>query len=231
MSSYVVATIKDWHIKQFHENSNQLNGNWHLITSPDVLSIDNMRQLAPEYIFFPHWSWLVPEEILNEFNCVCFHMTDVPYGRGGSPLQNLIIRGHKKTMLTALKMEKALDSGPIYLKVPLSLKGSAQEIYSESAKLIIVMMKTIATIMPEPLSQEGPVELFKRRSPKQSELPNSVKLEQLYDHIRMLDADTYPKAFLNFGNFKLEFNQAQMDNDHILKATVTITNKGTSSDD
>ncbi len=27
-----------------------------------------------------------------KFECVCFHMTDVPYGRGGSPLQNLIIR-------------------------------------------------------------------------------------------------------------------------------------------
>ena len=179
MSSYVVATIKDWHIKQFHENFNNLSGNWHLITSPDALSIDNMRRLAPEYIFFPHWSWLVPEEILNEFNCVCFHMTDVPYGRGGSPLQNLIIRGHQKTMLTALKMEKTLDSGPIYLKVPLSLKGSAQEIYSESAKLIIVMMKAINNITPEPISKKDQVELLKRRTTQQSKLPKSVKLEQI----------------------------------------------------
>ena len=58
-----------------------------------------------------------------------FHMTDVLYGRGGSPLQNFIIRGHKETKLTAMKCVKELDAGPVYLKEFLSLLGNAEEIY------------------------------------------------------------------------------------------------------
>ncbi len=37
------------------------------------------------------------------------HMTDVPYGRGGSPLQNLIARGHTSTKLTAMRMTAEVD--------------------------------------------------------------------------------------------------------------------------
>jgi len=37
-------------------------------------------------------------------------MTDVPYGRGGSPLQNLIVRGHTETKLTALRCVRDLDA-------------------------------------------------------------------------------------------------------------------------
>ncbi len=57
-------------------------------------------------------------------------MTDLPYGRGGSPLQNLIQRGHTSTMLTALRCGAGLDTGDVYLKQPLSLHGSAEEIFS-----------------------------------------------------------------------------------------------------
>jgi hypothetical protein len=51
----------------------------------------------------PHWSHLIPESIWGPCPTVIFHMTDLPYGRGGSPLQNLIQRGHSSTMLTALR--------------------------------------------------------------------------------------------------------------------------------
>ena len=60
-------------------------------------------------------------------------MTDLPYGRGGSPLQNLIIRGHRDTQLTALKCEENVDEGPVYAKTPLSLSGSAEEILARGA--------------------------------------------------------------------------------------------------
>ena len=57
-------------------------------------------------------------------------MTDLPYGRGGSPLQNLIIiRGLKTTKITAFKCVAEIDVGPVYLKKTLSLEGNAQDIY------------------------------------------------------------------------------------------------------
>ena len=43
-------------------------------------------------------------------------MTDLPFGKGGSPLQNLIMRGYKHSKLSSIKCAEKIDSGPIYLK-------------------------------------------------------------------------------------------------------------------
>ena len=67
-------------------------------------------------------------------------MTDLPFGRGGSPLQNLIERGIYETKLSALRCCKELDGGDIYLKRPLSLWGTAEEIYLRAAELTKEMM-------------------------------------------------------------------------------------------
>jgi methionyl-tRNA formyltransferase len=44
-----------------------------------------LNSYSPEYIFFIHWNWIVSKDIISRYNCVCFHMTNLPYGRGGSP--------------------------------------------------------------------------------------------------------------------------------------------------
>ncbi len=224
MKNYVVATLKDWNINQFNQNRANLSGHWTLIQKKEQLNIDNLRSLKPKYIFFPHWSWIVPKEVLEEFTCICFHMTDVPYGRGGSPLQNLISRGHIETKLTALKMTSELDAGPVYLKVPLSLKGSAQEIFDRSAKLTFEMIKTIISLEPAPIEQSGEVTIFERRTPKQSEIQGDETFSKLYDLIRMMDAQSYPKAYINYGDYTLTFENAHLSNHHEntkLKNTIT----------
>lgn len=142
-------------------------------------------------------------------------MTDVPYGRGGSPLQNLISRGHKTTMLTALRMSETLDAGPVYFKRPLELDGSAEKIFRRASDLSIQMMAEIVGREPKPVPQEGKVTVFTRRKPHQSELPQNPTAETLYDHIRMLDAPDYPHAFLRYGSWLARFTEAQLDGNSV----------------
>ena len=103
-ASYLVASTKPWNRRVFNEIIAGYPGTWHFVSRPAELAPERVSSLAPRYIFFLHWSWEVPSEIVNNYECVCFHMTDVPYGRGGSPLQNLIVSGHRRTKLTALRM-------------------------------------------------------------------------------------------------------------------------------
>ncbi|MGG3804445.1 hypothetical protein [Metabacillus fastidiosus] len=56
-------------------------------------------------------------------------MTDLPFGRGGSLLQNLIVRGIYETKISAIKCVKELDAGQIYVKESLFLYGNVKEIY------------------------------------------------------------------------------------------------------
>jgi methionyl-tRNA formyltransferase len=221
MNNYIVATIKEWNRSQFDKRVHNYPGNWFLIDDKKELTIEKLRKLNPKYIFFPHWSWIVAENILREFNCVCFHMTDLPYGRGGSPLQNLIIRGHQTTKLTALKMTNQLDAGPIYLKKELSLLGDATDIFIRSSELTFDMIEHIFEHEPTPVSQVGEVVDFLRRTPEQSQLDSNICLEDFYNTVRMLDADTYPKAYIRFGNLKLEFTAASKVGNE-LEATVKI---------
>lgn len=192
--------------------------------SPKELVLDKIRQINPLYIFFPHWSWIIPEDIFANFECVVFHMTDLPYGRGGSPLQNLIVRGFKDTKLTALRCVNGLDAGPIYLKKPLPLAGTAEEILQRASELMYEMIIEIVENHPEPVQQQGEVVLFKRRHPEDGNLAPLGELSQVYDYIRMLDAEGYPRAFIETEKFHIEFSEAKLDENY-LKAKVRIRSK------
>ncbi len=186
------------------------------------LNQDNLNSLNPEHIFFPHWSYIIPPEIYNNFNCVIFHMTDLPYGRGGSPLQNLIIRGHRKTMISAIRCVKEIDAGPVYLKKPLNLDGSAKEILIRAKNIIEKMIVEIIETDPQPLPQKGDITKFKRRRPEDGDWSRSKSLDDVFDYIRMLDADDYPSAFIRVGNYKIEFSRATKKVDAV-HASVKVT--------
>ncbi|OWY27302.1 methionyl-tRNA formyltransferase [Herbaspirillum robiniae] len=222
--NYIVASCKAWHKTGFNELSKQEKGRWHWVESPDELLQSVNQTSGLRYIFFLHWNWHVPVEIWSRFECVCFHMTDVPYGRGGSPLQNLIVAGHKNTKLSALQMVHEMDAGPVYVKRELPLDGRAEEIYIRAGQLSFDIIRWITRTEPEAVPQEGDAVIFKRRKPEQSMLPSMGYLEALYDHIRMLDAPTYPLAFIQHGDFQLELSNAQLFEDEIV-AKVVIRKK------
>ncbi|WNL26820.1 methionyl-tRNA formyltransferase [Arcobacter cryaerophilus gv. pseudocryaerophilus] len=209
----LIATIKDWNINNFYEFKNKFEDkyNLYLITNKDDLIYQNVKDLNPKYIFFPHWSWLIPNEIYENYECILFHMTDLPYGRGGSPLQNLITNKIYNTKISAIKVTKELDEGDIYLKEDFDIsKGSAKEIYENASNLIF--KKLIPNIIKKnivPKKQEGDIVLFKRRTPEQSNIKtlNDISINNLYDFIRMLDAPSYPKAYLELDNLKIELSE------------------------
>ena len=221
----VIATTKQYNIDNY---SKYIKDEYEsvLITDKDDLNIKTIKKLNPTFIFFPHWSWIIPAEIYEEFECVIFHMTDLPFGRGGSPLQNLIVMGEKNTKISALRAVKELDAGDIYMKEDLSLEGKAIEIYERASKIIFgKMIDTIINNTPILTPQSGKTIKFKRRSPEQSDIQELESLEKIYDYIRMLDAPSYPHAFIQTKNFKIEFKDAILKDD-IIECKTSITLKG-----
>ncbi len=214
--SYIVASIKKWHIDEFEKIKAKVPGNWFLLNESSDLTIDYLNKINPQYIFFPHWSEKVSEEIINNYECICFHETDLPFGRGGSPIQNLINKGFDKTKISALKMTNEIDAGPIYLKKTLSLHGLAEEIYIRSAKTVFEMIETIIEKNLSPIQQMGSPSYFKRRKPDQSVIPKEISnLKELFDFIRMLDAEGYPSAKIIYNNFSIEFTRPAHRTDRI----------------
>lgn len=227
---YIIATSRPWYTDLPMRLSELTKNEFVLISEKNGLSLDKLRSIAPRYIFLPHWSYKVPKEVYENFECVIFHMTDVPFGRGGSPLQNLIARGIYETKITALKCAGDIDAGPVYSKKTFSLYGTAEEIYLRAAKIVEDMIIDIVNNEPAPIEQNGEVVYFERRKPEEGDISKLTTIEQVFDYIRMLDADGYPKAFLETEYFKLEFQRPALKYGKVV-ADVIITQKQRGKDE
>jgi len=219
VKTIIIATIKSWNIKNAEKLAQTIKDrtNIKIITNKKELTAEKVKTLNPEYIFFPHWSWKIPQAIYANYPCIVFHMTDLPFGRGGSPLQNLIVRGYKQTKISAIKVVEAMDAGDVYLKEKLDLYGTADEIFMRASKIIFKkMIPQILENKIKPKAQQGEITTFKRRKPEESTIEGLQTLEQLYDHIRMLDGEGYPKAFIETEHFKIEFSRASRKPDGII---------------
>ena len=222
---FIILTNKKWHSELLISLKKYYRGDiiYHISWKKDF-TYSNIRRLNPEYIFVLHWSYKITKQIFDNYKTIIFHMTDLPYGRGGSPLQNLIIKNKIKTKISAIECTEILDGGKIYLKSSISLKGSAQEIFERSSKILLTMIKKIVNKNYKLTKQNGKVVTFKRRTPKQSNIKNLTTLNDIYNYIRMLDADSYPAAFLETKNIQFLFSKAKKSKNK-LKATVQIIRK------
>ena len=218
----VIVSNKEWNRQLAAELTRATGAETVYICDKKLVTFEYLSKLQPQFIFFPHWSDMIPAEVYENFECIVFHMTDLPFGRGGSPLQNLIVQGVKETKLSAIRCVRELDAGDIYLKKDLSLYGTAEEIFLRARELIADMMKEIIKkkIIPQP--QAGKPVIFRRRHPEEGNVGGLTKLETVFDYIRMLDADGYPKAFADIGRLHFEFERASLRDEEII-ADVKIT--------
>lgn len=161
---------------------------------------------------------------MDKGNRYGFHLA--PF-RGGSPVQNAIAHGVDIGQLVLQRMVQKIDSGPILARIPMPLLGGAEEIYNRMAFGCYAILRRLADPKHK-VKEEPPLEspYFARRTPDQSEITDSIgTLEGLFDHVRMLDAQGYPPAFIKVGPFTFHFNRPTLRTGAI-EANVIITAEG-----
>lgn len=200
---YFIFTKKIWDLK--NKNINKFRS-----FIRHKINISEIKRAKPKRLFFLHWSKIIDKKIYLNYECIQFHCSNLPKFRGGSPVQNQILHGKNKTKLNAFRVNKSLDSGDICLSKNLSLKGNANDIYKRIENIALREIKS-SLLRPELRyrKQVGKSSFYKRRTHKLSKIPHSINnTKKFYDYIRMLDADNYPKSFLELKNFKIEFFNA-----------------------
>jgi methionyl-tRNA formyltransferase len=196
-----------------------------------IIKISNLEELYairesinPKVpIFFPHFSNLLPDTLLSRFLCIGFHTGDLPRDRGGSPIQNKIIRGEYKTKVSALRLVPEMDAGPVftYRQVDLSF-GNIDDMLRRISLLIADMVKEILIESPEAKEQGSEFSTFKRLSKSENKLDFELEdLQTLYDKIRMVDGLDYERAYFQIGEKKFSASNAVL-NESGLSFTSTI---------
>ncbi len=127
------------------------------------------------------------------------HPSDLPKFRGGSPIQNQIIRNKKKTKVTIFRINEIIDGGNIILKKNLSLEGEIKDIFERIEKIGIDLTIKILKNNYREIPQNHKKATFFKRLKNNSELTieeiKNKNSNYIFNKIRML-TDPYPNAYI-----------------------------------
>ena len=78
--------------------------------------VRHIEKLAPDFLVVVSFAQILREPLLNlpKIACINIHSSLLPKYRGASPVISALLAGEKTTGITFMKMERGLDSGPIY---------------------------------------------------------------------------------------------------------------------
>ena len=195
-------------------------------TKYDIIwsSVGIVEDVKPDWVFFFHWSDIVPQEIYKKYKCAVIHTGNLPKGRGGSPIQNQILNGINNTKVNIIKMDDPVDSGAIYCSHPITLQGNIKDIWLSIADIAFDLILKCIIEDPIPKYQIGTPQTYKRIKDNQLKFDSTKDLSNIYDQIRMVDDDSYPNPYIEIKGYKIEFSRAKMNNNNII-ADVKIIKK------
>lgn len=132
------------------------------------------------------------------------HASDLPRGRGWSPLSWSILEGADRVVLTLFEAADAVDSGPIYLQQELRFEG--HELIDElraaigrgSQELVLAFADAWPEVPSHP--QSGEPTFFPRRRPADSQLDPDRTLRESFSLLRIVDNERYPAYFEHAGH-------------------------------
>ena len=200
MRNILICGYRDWSNRLFNNVDNCVIDNCIYVDDKDILN-EMIHEYEPKFIFFIGWSWIIKDDIINNYPCICLHPSPLPKYRGGSPIQHQIINGETKSAVSLFRMDSGLDSGDILYQKEFSLDGNLSDIFK---KIIDIGTDGVIYIIENNIlfgekQDESKSTIYKRRNPKMSEIKiedfKNKTSKQLHDKIRSLQ-NPYPNAFI-----------------------------------
>lgn len=131
------------------------------------------------------------------------HASDLPRGRGWSPLVWQILEGRNDIPVSLLEAADPVDSGAIWHQEWLHFQGHelADEIHAAlfAAELALMdyAVANLDSVRPQP--QRGEPSHYRRRLPEDSRLDPERSLAEQFNLLRVADPDRYPAFFDHLG--------------------------------
>lgn len=147
------------------------------------------------------------EQILKKFDYnkhnLVVHASDLPKGRGWSPLTYAILEGKNDIPVTLFEAVEKVDAGKVYAKEFIHLEG--HELIEEArVKLALKSNELILNFIAdypavEGKEQEGEPTFYAKRKPSDSELDITKSIVEQINLFRVSDNERYPAYFFYKG--------------------------------
>lgn len=208
-----------------------------ILTSPEQWFVPYAKklnkQLPHSELFFEHTN------ILNNFDIVfilsyhkiiqtkylvkhkhniVIHASDLPKGKGWSPMFWQIIEGKNKIPFTMFEAGEGVDDGNIYMQKKLILSGNElnQELREKQANFTIDMCLEFLKNYNQykiPTKQSGKESFYKKRDAKDSQLDINKSIKEQFNLLRVVSNKEYPAYFEIDGHkYILEIKEVQNEN-------------------
>jgi methionyl-tRNA formyltransferase len=143
---------------------------------------------------------IAPAKVLarNHRNLVV-HASDLPRGRGFSPLVWLILEHAKRIPVCLLDALEEVDSGPVVYREWIDYQGHElnQQLRAPLGDMHITLCCRfmLEPTPPRGIPQSGEPTWYRRRAPADSRLDPDKSIAAQFDLLRVVDNDRYPAFF------------------------------------
>jgi methionyl-tRNA formyltransferase len=148
------------------------------------------------------FSQILPADFRARFHhCLVVHESDLPHGKGWSPLTWQILEGRNRIPVTLIQAADRVDSGPIYAQRWLDFQGHEliAELRAGQAAATLALCRWFVDDYPasaeQARPQQGEESIYPRRRPADSRLDPQKTLAEQFELLRVVDNTRYPAFF------------------------------------
>lgn len=146
------------------------------------------------------------------------HESNLPAGRGFSPLTWQILQGNSSIPICLLDAADDADTGPVIYREELHFEGHEliKELREKQGRTTVELCCRFLDEAHPPagVSQQGAASHFSRRFPRDSRLDTERSLTEQFDLLRVVDNERYPAFFEMRGHrYTLRIDKADADDD------------------
>jgi methionyl-tRNA formyltransferase len=165
-----------------------------------AISYDDSKVIDQDIVFVLGFTKILGRGFIdaNRLSLVV-HESDLPSGKGFSPVQWQILEGKKNIPICLIQLMQEVDSGNIIIKSKFHLTGLElyDEIRKKQAFATIKIIQKFLKIYPEfkLKKQSGPSTYYARRTAKDSELDIEKTINEQFNLLRIVNNEEWPCYF------------------------------------
>ena len=196
---------------EFVDSAQELKNQFNDFGHASAVYTDHKKMGSGDVLFIlSYFKILSQDELAKHNNNLVIHASDLPLGKGFSPIAWQIIEGMNSITFSLFEATEALDAGPVYFKRTLDLDGT--ELYHEWKALqnqqVMSMACEFVRQLPNVLNkarlQTGKETIYRRRHRGDDQLDLNKPLSSQINILRICNPDKFPAWFEYKGrNFKI----------------------------
>ena len=189
-----------------------------------------IESIKPEVVITIAYGRIIPHELLEipKYGWINVHFSLLPRWRGAAPVQWAILNGDKQTGITVFKLDKGMDTGPVYLEQATPINddensdGLLKRLSQIGSDLAIKSLELISEgVTPKPQASIG-ITLAPKISKNHGKIDWTQSSDQVVNRFRALSSNPGVWSLLGELRIKIDALVASSLVDQIKPADIVI---------